>query len=164
MEIWDAYYRDGTLAGCELVRGEPTKDGLYHIVVDILVRHVDGEFLLMQRDTNKRPFPGKYEASAGGCILKGETPYIGAVRELREETGIHTDKLTYYYTVTDDGNNTIYMGYLCETDCAKDTITLQQGETINYRWISKDDFLKFIKGDEFTSYERFRWVKYLDRI
>ena len=42
MEIWDAYLRDGTKAGVDLVRGEPIPEGLYHLVSDVLVRHRDG--------------------------------------------------------------------------------------------------------------------------
>lgn len=32
MEVWDAYYEDGSLAGCDLVRGEKIPDGLFHLV------------------------------------------------------------------------------------------------------------------------------------
>ena len=31
MELWDAYYRDGTLANRTLVRGELVPEGLYHL-------------------------------------------------------------------------------------------------------------------------------------
>ncbi len=50
MEIWDGYFIDGTLANQDLIRGEKIPNGLYHLVCDILVRHVDGDYLLMQRD------------------------------------------------------------------------------------------------------------------
>ena len=47
MEIWDAYLPDGSLAGCDLVRGEPIPGWLRHLVSEILVRHTDGDYLLM---------------------------------------------------------------------------------------------------------------------
>ena len=50
MEIWDGYLNDGTLANQDLVRGEPIPKGLYHLVSEILVRHVDGDYLLTRRD------------------------------------------------------------------------------------------------------------------
>ena len=50
MELWDGYCLDGTLADHDLVRGEPIPQGLYHLVCEILVRHIDGHYLLMQRD------------------------------------------------------------------------------------------------------------------
>ncbi len=164
MEIWDGYNRDATKAGIDLIRGIAIPDGIYHIVSEIMVRHDDGSYLVMQRDKNKNPFPGQYEASAGGSILKGETPYEGAVRELLEETGIKTEELTHFYTVPSDRNNTIYFGYLAVTDCDKNSVTLQEGETIAYRWLGRKEFLEFIKTPEFVFYKRERWEPFFDRI
>ncbi len=133
MELWDAYYPDGTRAGVDLVRGEPVPAQYRHAVTEILVVHRDGTVLLMQRDLQKPIHPGTWEASAGGSVIKGEDFLDGAKRELLEETGIHADTLTeLYQDVTAD---TIYRGYLCVTDVPKDSITLQEGETIAYRWV-----------------------------
>ena len=88
MEIWDGYWADGSLANKDLVRGEPIPNGLYHMVCEILVRHTDGDYLLMQRDFCKPNFGGYYEATAGGSALKGEDKITCAKRELLEETGI----------------------------------------------------------------------------
>ena len=88
MELWDGYLVDGTLAGRDLVRGEPIPQGLYHLVSEILVRHVDGDYLLMQRDPRKPNYGGYYEATAGGSALKGEDKITCAMRELLEETGV----------------------------------------------------------------------------
>ena len=87
MEIWDGYLIDGTLANRDLIRGEAIPKGLYHLVCEILVRHIDGDYLLMQRDPRKPNYGGYYEATAGGSALKGESKLPCAVRELREETG-----------------------------------------------------------------------------
>ncbi len=164
MEIWDGYSKDGTLAGIDLIRGKAIPEGVYHIVSEIMVRHIDGSYLVMQRDLNKPLFPGQYEASAGGSILKGESPYQGAVRELFEETGIKADSLRHIYTVVNDNNKTIYVGFFCITDYVKDAIILQEGETISYRWLKKNDFFDFIKTSEFVSYKRQRWEPYIDTL
>ena len=87
MEIWDGYLMDGSLANQDLVRGEPIPKDLYHLVSEILVRHVDGDYLIMQRDFNKPNYGGYYEATAGGSALKGEDKITCAMRELLEETG-----------------------------------------------------------------------------
>lgn len=63
MEIWDAYLEDGTLAGRDLTRGSQIPYGLFHLVCEVIVRHKDGSYLLMQRDYNKINYPGLYEAS-----------------------------------------------------------------------------------------------------
>lgn len=134
MELWDAYFPDGTKAGTDLVRGAPIPPEYRHGVTEILVVHTDGTILLMQRDFRKPIHPGTWEASAGGSVLKGESFLHGARRELLEETGITSGALEYLYRdVTDIA---IYDGYLCITDIPKDSIRLQAGETVAYRWVS----------------------------
>lgn len=133
-EIWDAYKKDGTLAGIDLVRGQAIPEGLFHVVGGVMVRHKDGSYLLMQRDRNKQNYPGFWELGASGSILKGETPLQGAERELLEECGITSDGLELIF-VTKSGV-AFYYNYLCIIGCPKDSVSLQKGETIAYRWIS----------------------------
>lgn len=162
MELWDAYIEDGTLAACNLVRGEVIPDGLFHLVSEIIVRHEDGMFLLMQRDLKKPNYPGLYEASAGGSALVGESPHDAAIRELKEETGIEVSKLEQIYKFV--SKDTIYYGYLCKTNCDKDSVTLQEGETISYLWLTKEEFFKFIESSKYIQSHKERIIKYLDTI
>ena len=65
MEIWDAYNSEyEKIEGMTLIRGEEASipEGVYHLVCHILVEHVDGTFLLMQRDPRK-PYPRMWEAT-----------------------------------------------------------------------------------------------------
>ena len=163
MEIWDAYKKDGNKAGIDLYRGSPIPDGLYHIVCEVFVKHIDGSILVMQRDWNKEEHAGLFEASVSGSILKGETPYQGALRELKEETGIISDDLSFIHAQS-NMKDTFYYGYLCITDCPKDSIILQESETISYRWLSKTEFLSFINSMEFMVSQRNRWLPFLDKI
>ena len=150
MEIWDAYDEHlNRVDGMTLIRGEPVPEGLYHLVSEILVRHTDGSFLLMQRDQRKH-LGGMWEASAGGSALQGEGALDCALRELREETGV-TGKLTDLGWIVDRKRHTIYTEYLCETDIDKDGILLQEGETSAYRWISAED-LKRMSREELATY------------
>lgn len=83
-EIWDAYDRQfNRIENTKLIRGESIPDGIYHLVGEIIVRHKDGTFLLMQRDFNKH-LGGMWELTAGGSALEGETPLECAIRELKE--------------------------------------------------------------------------------
>lgn len=163
VELWDAYNRDGNPAGRDLIRGEPIPDGLCHIVCEILVRHTDGSYLLMQRDFNKEGYAGMFEASAGGSVLKGETAYDGAIRELKEETGIIADKLTRIYCVY-NGRHAILHGFLCVTDCDKSSVSLQEGETISYKWLDKEKFIEFINSEESIKEQQDRLTPYLNSI
>ena len=141
MEHWDAYDKDGhLLPGVTLVRGEPVPDGLFHLVCDVLVRHTDGSFLLMRRAKEKH-FGGLWEATAGGSAIKGETAPDCAKRELFEETGIRADNLAEIGRVVHEGHRTYYVLFLCVTDCGKNSVVPQEGETDAYRWVSEEQLL-----------------------
>lgn len=158
MEIWDGYLEDETLANQDLVRGEPIPEGLYHLVCEALVRHIDGDYLLMRRDVRKPNYGGRYEATAGGSALKGEKPLTCVRRELLEETGISSDEFEEINRSI--SHDTIYYNYLCVTDCDKSSIVLQEGETIEYKWLSEDDFIAFIYSDEIIRTQRERYRDY----
>ena len=158
MEIWDGYLSDGTRAGVDLVRGEPIPDGLFFLAVEILVRHTNGDYLLMQRDFSKPAFPGFYEATAGGAAQKGEDPHVAAIRELREETGIIASELT-------ELKHMIYHKMLCYqylliTDCDKNAIVLQKGETVAYKWVSEKEFIEFINSGKMIPTQLERHTEY----
>ena len=162
MEIWDAYLPNGTLAGCDLVRGEPIPAGLYHLVSEIVVRHIDGDYLLMQRDPRKSNYGGYFEATAGGSALKGEDADSCARRELREETGIDAGTLTNIGHFV--SHNTIYGLFLCVTDCDKNAVKLQEGETVSYKWISEAEFISFVNSNAMIDAQYQRYLPYLKQM
>ncbi len=162
IEIWDAYLPDGTLAGCELVRGELIPKGLCHLVSEILVRHTDGDYLLMQRDFRKPNYGGYFEATAGGSALKGEDAYSCALRELQEETGIAPGTLTKIGHLV--SHDTIYETFLCVTDCKKDSVTVQEGETVSYKWVSEAEFINFVNSDTMIDVQFQRYAPYLKQM
>lgn len=126
IEKWDAYDKYfNKIADGSLIRGEVIPDGVYHLVGEIIVKHTDGTYLLMQRDYKKQ-FGGKWELTAGGSALQGESPLECAIRELREETGIVCSDLKELKRVVHDGHS----------------IVLQEGETVDYKWVNREDILK----------------------
>lgn len=152
MELWDAYDADfNKIEGITLVRGEEASfsDDVFHLVCDILVRHTDGTYLLMQRDPRKH-YGGMWEASAGGSALQGETPLNAARRELAEETGIVASDLIEVGRIADKSKHSVYAEFLCVTDWDKDKIQLQEGETVNYRWVSTDKLRSMSKNELVT--------------
>lgn len=143
MELWDAYDKKfNIINGVSLVRDEEIPKGMFHLVCEVAVRHTDGTYLLMQRDFKKH-LGGLWELTAGGSALKGETPLQCARRELSEETGINADVLTQIGTGVSEEHNSIYFEYFCVTDCKKNSIALQPGETVGYRWVSAEEFKAF---------------------
>lgn len=140
-EIWDAYDENFCkIEDVELVRGEAVPEGMYHLCGEIIVQHTDGTYLLMQRDFRKH-LGGKWELTAGGSALKGETALDCALRELQEETGICAKELKELGRVVHRRHRTLYAAYLCSTDWDKEAITLQEGETVAFKWVEKEELL-----------------------
>ena len=142
MELWDAYNSNfEKIEGLTLIRDSQEKipEGVYHLVCEVLVRHIDGTYLLMRRDPTKPLYPNMWEAGAGGSALQDETAVEGAMRELREETGIVAETLEQLNWSL--GGSCIHCRFLCVTGCAKDSIKLQEGETCDYRWVTAQELL-----------------------
>ena len=159
MELWDAYNSNfEKIEGLTLIREEQDKipDGVYHLVCEILVRHVDGTYLLMKRDPTKPLYPNMWEAGAGGSALQGETAVEGAKRELREETGIVVETLEQLDWSL--GGSCIHCRFLCVTNCAKDSIKLQKGETCDYSWVTAQELLE-MPDSELVGWQMKKFVK-----
>lgn len=141
-ELWDAYNNTfNRIKDMTLIRGESLPNGVYHLVCDIVVKHIDGSYLLMKRDFRKH-YGGTWELTAGGSALQGEEPLDCASRELKEETGLTATNLKEIGRVVHDIHHSIYVEYLCVTDCCKNSIVLQEGETIDYKWVDRNTLFK----------------------
>lgn len=159
MELWDAYNSNfEKIEGLTLIREEQDKipDGVYHLVCEILVRHVDRTYLLMKRDPTKPLYPNMWEATAGGSALQGESAVEGALRELREETGIVTETLEQLNWSL--GGSCIHCRFLCVTNCAKDSIKLQKDETCDYSWVTAQELLA-MPDSELVGWQMKKFVK-----
>lgn len=160
-ELWDAYnHMFKKIKGMTLVRGEDLPDGIYHLVCDTVVKHIDGSYLLMQRDFEKH-HGGMWELTAGGSALQGEEPLDCAKRELKEETGLTAVNLEELGRVVHNAHRSLYVEYLCVTDCDKDSIVLQKGETIDYKWVNRNELFK-MGNCEFVSDRMLIFIKESD--
>ena len=101
----------------------------------------DGKYLMIHRikkqnDINKDKWVG-----VGGKLEAGETPFDCARREIREETGLLVDKLSYRGLVTFVSNEfgTEYMHLFHTTKF--DGALLQECDEGNLEWVDKKDVL-----------------------
>lgn len=69
-------------------RADVRRDNLLHGATAVLVRRADGRLYVHRRTMTKDIYPGAYDCWAGGVLDYGETPEIGATRELAEELGV----------------------------------------------------------------------------
>lgn len=164
MEKWDAYTRDGKPTGAVLKRGEKIPHGLYHIACDVLVRHVDGSFLLMKRSAEKEQYGGYFEATAGGSALMGEDKFACVKRELFEETGITCDSFTEVANFVFDDISCIFYCFVCTVNCDKNSVKLQKGETEDYMWLTDEEFKGYLKSDKCIKIQMERYADYFKKI
>lgn len=160
MELWDAYDAYGNQTGETLVRGEEIPTGRYHMVCEVLVRHTDGSILCMKRASTKPNYPGFFEATAGGSALQGEDRLACIRRELLEETGLSCESFRYVGTDVDEWESSIYHTYVCQVDCEKTAVTLQEGETEDYRWLTPEEFRALLRSPRMIARQTKRFLPY----
>lgn len=61
------------------------------VCANVFIRK-DGKYLLMKRSPNKKYAPNKINPY-GGKIDQDENPYVGAIREVKEEVGVDINNL-----------------------------------------------------------------------
>lgn len=144
-EVWDAVDASGKHLGFDLYRDEAEQipAGVYHTVAEIYSVTKDGLLLNTLRDP-KKPGGLKWEVT-GGSVVKGETPLQGAVRELKEETGLEAapeDLILLTVLTQEKTPNSLYYEYAFLLSDADVSIQLQPGETVDHRFVSLDGFLE----------------------
>ena len=168
MELWDLYDREGNKTGETIERysGCVNKipQGRYHLVCDVLVRHVDGTYLLTKRHPEKDAYPGYWEASAGGSAIVGEDPLACAKRELFEETGIHSQDFQLISHTFRDASHCMFYSYLTVVDCDKDAIVLQEGETVDYKWVDVEGLIDYTKSELAIKTHNARYQEYFEQL
>ncbi len=137
MEYWDLYDENLRPLGRTHRRGEPMEPGTYHIGVDVWVINGKGEILLTLRAPEKEDLPNEWENTCGSA-LAGETALEGAMRELREETGIAAgpgELVEFARRVT---GHTHLFTYLLRRDVPLETLAFQPGETVDAMYVTPE--------------------------
>ena len=94
MELFDIIDENGDPTGQTIERSIAHAEGIPHRTAHIWIirrRNEKTEILLQKRSRNKDSFPGKFDTSSAGHIQAGDEPMESALRELKEELGIHAE-------------------------------------------------------------------------
>ena len=138
IELFDMYDVHRNPLGHTHPRGVPIQQGEYHIVVQVCVLDAKGRLLMTKRHSQKID-GGMWEVTAGSA-LAGEDSATGAMRELREETGliVEKDQLRLLYTRT--GHDFFLDSYIVRLDADGEDVSviLQEGETVDFIWADWD--------------------------
>lgn len=73
--------------------GEAHRQLLPHRSVLVLVYDLDNRIYLRKRSSAKKIYPGRWDISAGGHVLAGESRFEAAQRELWDILGIQSERL-----------------------------------------------------------------------
>ena len=88
MEEWVAVLdASGQDTGKTILKSEAHAKGIFHPTIHVWCYTIDGRVLLQQRGAQKETYPLKWDVSVAGHISAGESPEVGAVREVAEEIG-----------------------------------------------------------------------------
>lgn len=142
-EILDLYNENGETTGGTVLRGTPVPHGYYLMLVSIMTVRSDGRFLITKRAPEKN-YAGRWEIT-GGCVQSGETAAEGALRELREETGITASAAELSDCGSCRRSSYIHRFFRIHKDVPEDSVILQPGETDAYRWVTPAEYRELMR-------------------
>jgi 8-oxo-dGTP pyrophosphatase MutT (NUDIX family) len=107
--------------------------------VVVILPYREGQVLMQLRDDKEGiAFPGKW-GFFGGAVEPGESPEDAARRELAEEIGYHTDRLTPLGSTVIPEVEVLSHAFACSLEVELDELVL--GEGMDMAWISLDELM-----------------------
>lgn len=152
MERFDLYDENRIPLGRTAERGIPLKKGEFRLAVHVCIFDSNGRMLVQQRQSTKEEYPNRWDLTAGGSAIAGETGQTAVARELYEELGLCVDfsKMRPQFTVYfQEGFDDIYL-LVQEVDLGK--LRLQQEEVQAVKWATEGEILSMIDTGEFIPY------------
>ena len=163
MEMRDVFLRDGTFTGKSIEKHAKMEKGQYLLHAIIIMKTMDGKYIMQQRSPKARHSPGMWDVTGGG-VTSGETSAQAAVREAFEELGVtaREENLVHMLReITEWGED---YGMICDTYAAR--VELPEGgfdiaerEVHDVRVV---DFKEFIDTVIYNKTEDFR--RMLERV
>ena len=158
-EYWDVYDKNRVFQNKTIRRGEPFGEGEYYVCCEVLFLNSKGEMLVTQRHPNKKA--GGLWEFVGGGVLVDETTAQAAVREVQEEIGIllSPEELSLLHVYK--RKNYFMDIYLVKKDVDIQSLVLAPDETVDAKWVSKEELQKMIENQKVVRSvaERFDMLK-----
>ena len=140
VELRDLYDMNGNKTDKTYHKGEVIPEGYYPMVVMVVIRNSNGEFLMQRRATAK----GGDWGVTGGHPKSGETPIEGIISEVKEELGLDFSKEKFIeYDSGCDGKD-CYKMYFVNKDIDLNDIKIQEEELSEVRWFTMDELNKMV--------------------
>ncbi len=139
----------GKPTGKRCLKSIAHKNGFFHASVHIWFYTEDNKILIQKRKHTKETFPNLWDVSVAGHIAFGELPIIAALREIKEEIGVTTEKNHLNYIGQSIHKNThskdlidheLHHIYISTLNTSFETLQIQEDEVAEIQLISIDDF------------------------
>lgn len=160
-ELIDVLDSEGKNTGETKSRSFVHQNGAWHRAVHIWIINDKKELLIQRRAIQKESHPGKWDISAAGHVVAGETSLEAAVKEIKEELDliVEPNDLQFLFTIVSRAvlNNNTYLNnefddvYLLRKNLDISQIKLQQGEVAEVKWISVSE-LKRVTQEHDSNY------------
>jgi isopentenyldiphosphate isomerase len=154
MELVDLYDENRVPLGRTAERYGKKGPGEYRVVVHVCVFDEAGHVLIQQRSSEKRIWPGRWDVAAAGGVDAGETSRQAAEREFREELGFPLDLQGLRPAVTVQFEAGFDDFFIAEQNIELDTLTLQQEEVAQVRWVTLEQVLDMVDDGSFIPYPK----------
>ena len=141
-----ALYDDGGRPAGAAPRTVVRAQNLRHGATGVIVRDPWGRVYVHRRTHTKDVYPSRWDFSAGGVLLEGEDPLVGARRELAEELGVTSEPVPLGEADYAD-DHTSYRAFLYVTTW-DGPITPQPEEVAYGAWLSVERLLERIDDPE----------------
>ncbi|MCI5648881.1 MAG: NUDIX domain-containing protein [Fusicatenibacter sp.] len=153
MELWDIYDGERKKTGRLAVRGNALGVNEFHLVADVWTINDDGRILITQRHPKK--VYGMLWECTGGSVLSGETSREGAVREVREETGLHCQEEELIPIHTIRLQDRFVDTYLVQKSVEPSALVLQKEEVVRAKLVTFDDLMDLWEQGQIVPRKRF---------
>lgn len=154
-EKWDLLNADRIPTGEVFDRKDRIVPGQLHTVVHICIFNENNELLIQHRTNTKACWGGKWDFSAGGSAVSGETSRDAARRETKEELGLDIDfenrrpHLTVQFDCGFDDHYIVRLQAL-----SLSSLCLQPEEVQGVKFASLDEILSMIDEATFVPYRK----------
>lgn len=154
MELFDLYTAEREKTGKTMVRGEPTPEGYYRMVVHVCIFDGKGRMLIQQRQPFKRGWSNLWDITVGGSAVAGDSSRSAAERETMEELGLAIDLEGIRPTMTIYWEHGFDDYYVLTREVDLQDLRLQPEEVQAVRWAGKEEILRMIDDGTFIPYEK----------
>ncbi len=143
-ELRDLYDINSNKTNKTYHKGEVIPKGYYPMVVMVVIRNSNGEFLMQKRVPSK----GGDWGVTGGHPKSGETPREGIVTEVKEELGLDFSNEEFIeYDSGCDGKD-CYKMYFVTKDIDLKDIKIQKEELCEVKWFSMEELKHMVETNE----------------